>query len=182
MPTLYYHTSAGLNHVTAPGHPERPDRLRAIEQGLASERFDKLVRHEAPMADLDVVALCHSNEYIDELRHISPKEGMVYLDGDTSMSPGTLEAALRATGGAVAAVDAVMTNTRTNAFVGTRPPGHHAETSKPMGFCFFDSAAIAARYAQRKYGISRAAVVDFDVHHGNGSQEIFWSDPSVMYA
>ncbi len=122
------------------------------------------------------------NEYIDELRHISPKEGMIYLDGDTSMSPGTLEAALRATGGAVAAVDAVMTNTRTNAFVGTRPPGHHAETSKPMGFCFFDSAAIAARYAQRKYGISRACVVDFDVHHGNGSQEIFWSDPSVMYA
>lgn len=182
MPTLYYHTSAGLNHITAPGHPERPDRLRAIEQGLANERFDTLVRHEAPMADLDVVALCHSNEYIDELRHISPKEGMIYLDGDNSMSPGTLEAALRATGGAVAAVDAVMTNTKTNAFVGTRPPGHHAETSKPMGFCFFDSAAIAARYAQRKYGISRAAVVDFDVHHGNGSQEIFWSDSSVMYA
>ena len=182
MPTLYYHTSAGLNHLTAPGHPERPDRLRAIAEGLANEKFDALVRHEAPLADLDTVALCHSNEYIDELRHISPKEGMIYLDGDTSMSPGTLEAALRATGGAVAAVDAVMTNTKTNAFVGTRPPGHHAETSKPMGFCFFDSAAIAARYAQRKYGISRACVVDFDVHHGNGSQEIFWSDPSVMYA
>lgn len=182
MPTLYYHHSAGLNHLTAPGHPERPDRLRAIAEGLAHERFDALVRHDAPMADLDTVALCHSNEYIDELRHISPKEGMVYLDGDTSMSPGTLEAALRATGGAVAAVDAVMTTTGTNAFVGTRPPGHHAETSKPMGFCFFDSAAIAARYAQRKYGIERAAVIDFDVHHGNGSQEIFWSDPSVMYA
>lgn len=182
MPTLYYHHSAGLNHLTAPGHPERPDRLRAIAEGLAHERFDALVRHDAPMADLDTVALCHSNEYIDELRHISPKEGMIYLDGDTSMSPGTLEAALRATGGAVAAVDAVMTTTGTNAFVGTRPPGHHAETSKPMGFCFFDSAAIAARYAQRKYGIERAAVIDFDVHHGNGSQEIFWSDPSVMYA
>jgi acetoin utilization deacetylase AcuC-like enzyme len=149
---------------------------------LSAEPFTDLVRIEAPEADLDVVALCHSNEYIDELRHISPKEGMIYLDGDTSMSPGTWEAALRATGGAVAAVDAVMKNKRTNAFVGTRPPGHHAETSKPMGFCFFDSAAIAARYAQRKYGISRACVVDFDVHHGNGSQEIFWSDPTVMYA
>jgi acetoin utilization deacetylase AcuC-like enzyme len=171
MPTLYYHTAAGLNHLTAPGHPERPDRLRAIEQGLSAEPFTDLVRIEAPEADLDVVALCHSNEYIDELRHISPKEGMIYLDGDTSMSPGTWEAALRATGGAVAAVDAVMKNKRTNAFVGTRPPGHHAETSKPMGFCFFDSAAIAARYAQRKYGISRACVVDFDVHHGNGSQK-----------
>ena len=182
MPTLYYHHSAGLNHLTAPGHPERPDRLRAIAQGLAHEKFDALVRHEAPIADLDVVALCHSNEYIDELRHIAPKEGLIYLDGDTSMSPGTWEAALRATGGAVAAVDAVMTNTRTNAFVGTRPPGHHAETGKPMGFCFFDSVAVAARYAQRKYGIGRAAIVDFDVHHGNGSQEIFWADPSVMYA
>ena len=182
MPTLYYHHAAGLNHLTPPGHPERPDRLRAIAQGLAHEKFDKLVRHEAPLADLDVVALCHSNEYIDELRHIAPKEGIIYLDGDTSMSPGTWEAALRATGGAIAAVDAVMTNTRTNAFVGTRPPGHHAETAKPMGFCFFDSVAVAARYAQRKYGIERAAIVDFDVHHGNGSQEIFWSDSTVMYA
>ena len=182
MPTLYYHHAACLDHDTAPGHPERPDRMRAIEQGLAQDHFKPLVRIDAPVADFDTVALCHSNEYIDELRHISPKEGTIYLDGDTSMSPGTLEAALRATGGAVAAVDAVMSNTKTNAFVGTRPPGHHAETAKPMGFCFFDSAAIAARYAQRKYGISRAAVVDFDVHHGNGSQEIFWADPSVMYA
>ncbi|HEX7792264.1 MAG TPA: histone deacetylase family protein [Afipia sp.] len=182
MPTLYYHHEASLHHETPQGHPERPDRIRAIEVGLSEERFKPLVRVEAPEVDLDIVALCHSNEYIDELRHIAPKEGIIYLDGDTSMSPGTLEAALRATGGAVAAVDAVMTSTKTNAFVGTRPPGHHAETSKPMGFCFFDSAAIAARYAQRKYGIARAAVVDFDVHHGNGSQEIFWSDPSVMYA
>jgi acetoin utilization deacetylase AcuC-like enzyme len=182
MPTLYYHHSACLDHDTAPGHPERPDRMRAIEQGLAQDHFKPLVRIEAPEADFDTIALCHSNEYLDELRHISPKDGMIYLDGDTSMSPGTLEAARRATGGAVAAVDAVMTTTKTNAFVGTRPPGHHAETSKPMGFCFFDSAAIAARYAQRKYGITRAAVVDFDVHHGNGSQEIFWADPTVMYA
>jgi acetoin utilization deacetylase AcuC-like enzyme len=182
MTTLYFHHSAGLNHLTPPGHPERPDRLRAIEQGLSHEKFDALVRHEAPIADLDVVALCHTNEYIDEIRAIAPTEGMIYLDGDTAMSPGTLEAALRATGGAVAAVDAVMTNPRTNAFVGTRPPGHHAESARPMGFCFFDSAAIAARYAQRRYGAERVAVVDFDVHHGNGTQEIFWADRRVMYA
>lgn len=182
MPTLYYSHPAGLNHRTAPGHPERPDRLRAIEQGLAREQFKSLVRVEAPEADFDTVALCHGNEYIEELRHISPKEGIIYLDGDTTMSPGTMEAALRATGGAVAAVDAVMTKKATNAFVGTRPPGHHAETNRPMGFCFFDSAAIAARHAQRKYGIDRVAVIDFDVHHGNGTQEIFWGDKTVMYA
>ncbi len=182
MPTLYYSHPAGLNHITAPGHPERPDRLRAIEEGLAREQFKPLVRVPAPEADFDTIALCHSNEYIEELRHIAPKQGIVYLDGDTSMSPGTMEAALRATGGAVAAVDAVMKGEATNAFVGTRPPGHHAETSRPMGFCFFDSAAIAARYAQKKYGISRAAVIDFDVHHGNGTQEIFWNDKSLMYA
>ena len=97
------------------------------------------------------------------------------------MSPGSFEAALRAAGGAVHAVDEVMTKKADNAFVATRPPGHHAETARPMGFCFFDNAAIAARYAQKQHGIARAAIVDFDVHHGNGSQEIFWSDKSVMY-
>jgi acetoin utilization deacetylase AcuC-like enzyme len=106
---------------------------------------------------------------------------MVRLDADTSMSPGTFEAALRAAGGAVLAVDEVLVKKTTNAFVATRPPGHHAETARPMGFCLFDNVAIAARYAQKQYGIARAAIVDFDVHHGNGSQEIFWADKSVMY-
>jgi acetoin utilization deacetylase AcuC-like enzyme len=106
---------------------------------------------------------------------------MIYLDGDTSMSPGTWEAAMRGVGGAAAATDAVMSGSHSNAFVAMRPPGHHAETNRPMGFCLFDHAAIAARHAQRKYGIARAAVVDFDVHHGNGTQDIFWSDPTVMY-
>ena len=120
-------------------------------------------------------------DYIVELREASPEEGMVQLDADTSMSPGTFEAALRAVGGAVLAVDEVLAKKATNAFVATRPPGHHAETARPMGFCFFDNAAIAARYAQKQHGIARAAIVDFDVHHGNGSQEIFWADKSVMY-
>jgi len=127
------------------------------------------------------VRLCHGEHYVGELRHIAPISGMIYIDGDTSMSPGTWEAVMRGVGGAVAATDAVMSGAHANAFVAVRPPGHHAEVSKPMGFCFFDNVAIAARHAQRKYGIGRAAVVDFDVHHGNGTQDIFWADKSVMY-
>ncbi len=181
MSTLLLTHPACLNHLTPPGHPERPDRLRAINEVLAEERFRALTRGEAPEGDLDAVALCHNEHYITELRHVAPASGLVYIDGDTSMSPGTWEAAMRGVGGAIAATDAVMTGKHPNDFVAVRPPGHHAEKSTPMGFCFFDNAAIAARYAQRKHGISRAAVIDFDVHHGNGTQDIFWADKSVMY-
>jgi acetoin utilization deacetylase AcuC-like enzyme len=181
MTTLLLSHPASLEHVTPPGHPERPDRMRAVEAALADARFGNLKRELAPEGTLDAVALCHDQHYIDELRHIAPTSGLVYLDGDTSMSPGTWEAVMRAVGGAVAATDAVMTGAVENAFVATRPPGHHAEIGKPMGFCFFDHAAIAARHAQRKYGIERVAVVDFDVHHGNGTQDIFWADPTAMY-
>ena len=181
MTTLLLTHPACLDHVTPPGHPERPDRMRAVEQVLGESRFDGLVREQAPEGSLDLARLCHSEHYVEELRHIAPKNGLIYLDGDTSMSPGTWEAVMRGVGGAVAATDAVMSGTHDNAFVAMRPPGHHAETSRPMGFCFFDHAAIAARHAQRKYGIARAAVVDFDVHHGNGTQDIFWADPTVMY-
>jgi acetoin utilization deacetylase AcuC-like enzyme len=181
MTTLLLSHPSSLDHQTPPGHPERPDRIRAIEQVLGESRFDRLVREQAPEGSLDLVRLCHNEHYIEELRHIAPKSGLIYLDGDTSMSPGTWEAAMRGVGGAAAATDAVMSGTHGNAFVAMRPPGHHAETNRPMGFCLFDHAAIAARHAQRKYGIARAAVVDFDVHHGNGTQDIFWSDPTVMY-
>jgi acetoin utilization deacetylase AcuC-like enzyme len=181
MTTLLLSNPAGLDHLTPPGHPERPDRLRAVAATLAEDRFVALTRGDAPEGDLDTVALCHDNHYIDELRHIAPTSGMAYIDGDTSMSPGTWEAVMRGVGGAVAATDAVMKGETGNAFVAMRPPGHHAETNKAMGFCFFNNAAIAARYAQRTYGIARAAVVDFDVHHGNGTQDIFWADPTVMY-
>src|SRR4051812_18327784 len=181
MTTLLLTHPACLNHVTPPGHPERADRLRAVNQVLATDRFNPLVRGEAPEGNLDLVTLCHNDHYIEELRHLAPSSDLIYIDGDTSMSPGTWEAVMRGVGGAVAASDAVMSGAQNNAFVAVRPPGHHAETSRAMGFCFFDNAAIAARHAQRKYGIGRAAIVDFDVHHGNGTQEIFWADPSVMY-
>ncbi len=181
MSTLLITHPACLEHLTPLGHPERPDRLRAIEQALEAEKFQALARAQAPAAPLEVIALCHPMDYIERIRDASPKEGMVRLDADTSMSPGTFEAALRAAGGAVHAVDEVLTKKTANAFVAARPPGHHAETARPMGFCLFDNAAIAARYARDHYGIARAAIVDFDVHHGNGSQEIFWADKSVMY-
>ena len=181
MTTLLVSHPASLDHLTPPGHPERPDRMRAVAQILGESRCDPLVREEAPEGSLDLVGLCHDARYIEELRHIAPDKGLICLDGATSMSPGTWEAVMRGVGGAVAATDAVMSGRADNAFVAMRPPGHHAEINKPMGFCFFDHAAIAARHAQRKHGIARAAVVDFDVHHGNGTQDIFWADPTMMY-
>jgi acetoin utilization deacetylase AcuC-like enzyme len=181
MTTLLLTHPACLDHLTPPGHPERPDRIRAVGQVLGENRFEKLVRAEAPEGTLELARLCHDAHYVEELRRVAPDKGLIYLDGDTSMSPGTWQAVMRGVGGAVAATDAVMSGAADNAFVAMRPPGHHAETNKPMGFCFFDHAAIAARHAQRKYGIARAAVIDFDVHHGNGTQDIFWADPTMMY-
>src|SRR3954463_1140716 len=181
MTTLLLSHPACLDHLTPLGHPERPDRLRAIEQAREDETFQALARAEAPMAAAEIIALCHPMDYIEMIRNASPDEGMVRLDADPSMSSGSLEAALRSVGGGVKAVDEVMTGKAANAFVAVRPPGHHAEVARPMGFCLFNSAAIAARYAQDRYDAERVAIVDFDVHHGNGSQDIFWSDKTVMY-
>jgi acetoin utilization deacetylase AcuC-like enzyme len=133
MTTLLLTHPACLQHETPPGHPERSDRLRAVAQVLGEDRFDKLARGEAPEGNLELVGLCHDPHYIDELRHVAPTSGLIYLDGDTSMSPGTWQAVMRGVGGAVAATDAVMGGDAANAFVATRPPGHHAETNKPMG-------------------------------------------------
>jgi acetoin utilization deacetylase AcuC-like enzyme len=181
MATLLITHPACLEHLTPPGHPERPDRLRAVARALGDERFKSLVCAEAPAATLETLALCHPMDHILAIRDATPKEGMVRIDADTTMSPGSFEAALRAAGGAVHAADAVMAGKAANAFVATRPPGHHAETTRAMGFCLFNNVAIAARYAQDHRGAGRVAIVDFDVHHGNGTQEIFWSDATVMY-
>ena len=181
MTTLLITHPACLNHLTPPGHPERPDRLRAIEGAFEDERFSALAREQAPMAEAELIALCHPMDYVEAIRDATPEEGLVRLDADTTMSPGSYEAAIRAVGGGKLAVDEVTVKKAANAFVATRPPGHHAETARPMGFCLFNSAAVAVRYAQKKHGVGRAALVDFDVHHGNGSQDIFWSDPDTMY-
>jgi acetoin utilization deacetylase AcuC-like enzyme len=178
---LITHDQAGLNHLTPLGHPERPDRLRALAQVFGEERFQPLKRVEAPSAPLETIALCHPMDYVQALREATPKQGIVSIDADTSMSPGSFEAAVRAVGGATHAVDEVVGKRADNAFVCMRPPGHHTETVRAMGFCLFNTAAIAARYAQDRYGLGRVAVIDFDVHHGNGTQDIFWDDATAMY-
>jgi acetoin utilization deacetylase AcuC-like enzyme len=180
---LLLHHSSFANHNTAPGHPERPDRYRVVEAVLGRPEFDSLVREEAGIAELDTTRLVHSNRYVDDLEESRPDTGYVYLDGgDTMMEPSTWEVVLRGVGGTVQAVDKVLDGEVQNAFVACRPPGHHAETERAMGFCLFNNISIGARHAQRRHGLMRVAIVDFDVHHGNGTQEIFYSDPSVLYA
>lgn len=182
MTTLFYHHSSALRHEMPEGHPERPDRIRAIHHALSAETFAALERREAPEAALQAITLAHPAEWVDALVAAAPAAGLVHIDADTVMSPGTLEAARRGAGGAIAAIDAVVAKEAANAFVAMRPPGHHAEKTRAMGFCFFNYAAIAARHAQRAHGAERVAIMDFDVHHGNGTQDIFWDDESVLYA
>jgi acetoin utilization deacetylase AcuC-like enzyme len=181
LTTLVISHPACLAHDMGEGHPERPDRLRAIERALESEVFQMVARDAAPRVELAAIERVHPKEHIDAIRAATPKQGLKAIDQDTSISPGSYEAALRSAGGAVFAVDEVMSGKVRNAFVATRPPGHHAEVATAMGFCFFNNAAIAARHAQAVHGAERIAIVDFDVHHGNGTQHIFWDDPTVMY-
>ncbi len=183
MTTRLYENSIFLEHHTPPGHPERADRLRSLNIALEHPNFAALDRKEAPQGNEDAVLLAHPEEHLFAvMRQIPEEEGEIaQIETDTCASPKSLQAALTAIGGALAAVDDVMTGEVANAFVAARPPGHHAEKSKAMGFCFFNTIAIAARHAQKKYGVERVAIVDWDVHHGNGTQNIFWDDPSVLF-
>jgi acetoin utilization deacetylase AcuC-like enzyme len=167
--------------MTPPGHPERPDRLRAIARVLDDEAFAALDRAEAPEADAATILYVHPERYVEAIRRAIPETGIRAIDADTSVSPKSWEAAIRAVGAANAAVDDVFSGKADNVFVAARPPGHHAEKTTAMGFCLFNNAAIAARHAQRKHGAERVAIIDWDVHHGNGTQDIFWDDPSVLY-
>ncbi|SHL51179.1 histone deacetylase family protein [Roseibium suaedae] len=181
MSTLLLHHTTYLDHLTPVGHPERPDRLRAIDRILEHEQFQSLERELAPIARREDIIRAHPMAYLDYLHNQSPAEGLNRLDSDTTMSPGSWEAILRGAGGACLAVEEVMEKKVGNAFSASRPPGHHAEKDRAMGFCFLNNVAIAARHAQAKYGAERVAIVDFDVHHGNGTQDIFWDDGTVMY-
>jgi len=177
---LYYH-SIFLDHLTPPGHPERPDRMRVIERVLEDERFSWLDRREAPEGDPATVLYAHPESHLEMVREAIPTEGLARIDEDTTVSPKSYLAAIHAVGAATAAVADVFEGRAGNVFVAARPPGHHAERERPMGFCLFNNAAIAARHAQKRFGAERVAIVDWDVHHGNGTQDIFWYDRSVMY-
>jgi acetoin utilization deacetylase AcuC-like enzyme len=179
--TLLIQDPIFLEHLVPQGHPERPDRMRAIERALSTDTFAALQRREAPLASPQLLATAHAEAYIREIQTMVPEQGIVPIEADTYLSPRSFEVASRAAGGACLAVDAVMKGEAANAFCAARPPGHHAEGDRPMGFCLFANAVIAARQAQRVHGAERVAIVDWDVHHGNGTQAIVWDDPSILY-
>lgn len=181
MDTLLVTHPSCLEHEVPPGHPECPDRLRAVLGALEAEEFSLLVRASAPRAEIEQLERVHSRAHIDAILNAAPEEGFHYLDADTVMSPESAEAALRAAGAVVYAVEQVMDGNVRNAFCAIRPPGHHAEPDRAMGFCIFNNVAVGARHARDVFGISRIAIVDFDVHHGNGSQAMFETDPAFLY-
>ena len=177
--TLIFSHEAALAHVTPPGHPERVARAEAVWAAL--RQIGGLDWREAPLADRTEVLRCHPESYLERIEAAIPDQSYVSLDADTHVSPGSLEAALRALGGCAAAVDAVVAGEVRNAFVAMRPPGHHAETETAMGFCLFGNAAIAAKRALDYHGLSRVAVLDFDVHHGNGTQDLLWNEERTLF-
>ena len=183
MATLLISHPSFLEHDTGPYHPERPDRLRAILGALEDPAFDGLVRLAAPAASMAEMTRVHPQDYVEAILGIQPAPGEhVHVDGDTVMSQGSAEAIQRAAGAVVAGVDAVMQGKVRTAFAAVRPPGHHAAPGVPGGFCLINNAAVGARHAQAKYGVGRVAIVDFDVHHGQGTQAVVEPDPTLFYA
>ena len=179
---LFTHLAC-LDHDPGGWHPECPDRLRAVLRALEAPEFAPLLREDAPLASLEQLTRVHGPAYVVSILETRPAPGEIApLDADTVMSSGSAEAARHAAGGAAAAVDAVMEGWARAAFVAVRPPGHHAEPGRAMGFCLFNNAAIAAQQARARWGVRRVAVVDFDVHHGNGTEAAFAADPELFYA
>ncbi|MEM6903270.1 MAG: histone deacetylase family protein [Pseudomonadota bacterium] len=172
---------SGMHHDTGPGHPERIDRLRAVSAALGDDRFAEAQRFEAPPADIMAIERVHMPGYAGAVLAAVPDQGLVQVDGDTILSPGSGDAALHAAGGAVLAVDKVMTTEIERAFLAMRPPGHHAEPAECMGFCIFNNVAVAAAHALDAHGLERVAIVDFDVHHGNGTQTMAEADARMLY-
>lgn len=182
MSTLLVTDPVFLEHDTGPGHPESIDRARAVMRALDDLNFQALPRAMAPFADRAALRRAHDEAHVTQvLAPVTESEGWRYLDRDTVVSLGSAEAALRAAGAVIHAIDAVVKGDVRNAFCAVRPPGHHAERRRPMGFCLFNNVAIGALHAQAIHGLARVAVVDVDVHHGNGTQDIFWDEPSLFY-
>ncbi|MEO8005295.1 MAG: histone deacetylase family protein [Betaproteobacteria bacterium] len=181
MPTAFIHHPDCALHDMGGGHPESPARLKAIETYLRNEGLmQRLVDVEAPMATREQLARVHDADHIDFITGVSPRSGLVHLDADTAMNPHSLSAALHAAGAVVKGVDLVMNGDVTNAFCSVRPPGHHACRARPMGFCLFNNVAVGAAHALEARGLDRVAIVDFDVHHGNGTEDIFAEDERVL--
>jgi acetoin utilization deacetylase AcuC-like enzyme len=183
LTTLLVTDPVFFEHLVLPGHPERPDRLLAIGKALSAPAFDALSRvNKAPHADMSQLMLAHDEFYVNEIHAATPTEGFARIDADTTLSPMSFAAAAHAAGAVCLAVDEVVGGQVKNAFCAVRPPGHHAEGDRAMGFCLFNNAVIGARHAQKAHGIGRVAIVDWDVHHGNGTQAIVETDPSIFYA
>ena len=182
MTTLLYSHPICIEHDPGRGHPECPDRLRSVMAGFEDDDFADLERHEAPVIELKEIEQVHKPYYIEHVFENMPADGRVNLDADTAMSPASGEASRRAAGAVTDAIDRVMKGEAKNAFCAVRPPGHHAESTRAMGFCLFNSVAIGAMHGRARHGLDRVAVVDFDVHHGNGTQHTFEHDPGLFYA
>lgn len=182
MTTALFTHPSSLLHDPGPGHPERIDRMIAIQNALAAPEFDVLVRREAPQATREQLILAHPESYIDNLKNIMPTDGYRDLEPSTTINKDSYTVALHSAGGICAAIDGVMAREFNNAVCTLRPPGHHAERGTAMGFCLFSNVAIGALWAIKKYGLTRVAIIDYDVHHGNGTQDVLWNSNKIFFA